>query len=109
MNGLSGEKFLELLAHCKGLVCTAGFESVCEAMFLKKPVMMVPVKNHYEQFVNSRDGARAGAGVFNDHFDLQKLLNWMEKKDRDYQAYHNWIANGENTIVDFIENDIRIK
>ena len=30
-------------AECKGLVSTAGFESVCEAKYMGKPVLMAPV------------------------------------------------------------------
>lgn len=35
--------FLELMSKAKGLASSAGFESVCEAMFLGKPVLMVPI------------------------------------------------------------------
>lgn len=36
---------------CSGYVTTAGFESVCEAMYLGKPVMMIPT--HVEQEINA--------------------------------------------------------
>ena len=46
---LDDRRFLDLMSRCTGLVCSAGFESICEAMYLGKPVMMVPVEGHFEQ------------------------------------------------------------
>ena len=45
--------FLEYMAGCKGYATTAGFESVCEAMYLQKPVLMVPT--HIKQECNALD------------------------------------------------------
>ena len=35
-------KFLNGMANCRAYASTAGFESICEAMYLGKPVLMVP-------------------------------------------------------------------
>jgi len=72
---VNDQKFLEAMASCSGLVCTAGFESVCEAMYLGKPVIMVPVAGHYEQACNALDGENSGAGWASDRFDFEKLTN----------------------------------
>ena len=53
---IDAEKYLIKMTHCAGLISTAGFESVAEAMYLGKPVMMVPVPNHIEQMINAHDG-----------------------------------------------------
>ena len=42
------------MGRCRGVVCTAGFESVSEAMWLGKPVCMAPTPGHYEQRCNAR-------------------------------------------------------
>ncbi len=72
---LSGERFLDHMARCQGLVCTAGFESVCEAMYLGKPALMVPVEGHFEQYCNAIDAEQCGAGVHAESFDLNALLD----------------------------------
>ena len=38
---LDDVKFLRYMAGCKAYATTAGFESVCEAMYLGKPLLMV--------------------------------------------------------------------
>lgn len=62
------------MAGCKAYASTAGFESICEAMYLGKPVLMVPA--HIEQDCNAYDAMKAGAGIISDSFDLQPLLRF---------------------------------
>lgn len=45
------------MAGCKAYASTAGFESVCEAMYLGKPILMVPA--HIEQDCNAYDAKKA--------------------------------------------------
>jgi uncharacterized protein (TIGR00661 family) len=74
---VNSEKFLGMMQECSGLICTAGFESVCEAMYLGKPIMMVPVPNHIEQEINALDGERAGAGIADTAFNLTRFISYL--------------------------------
>jgi uncharacterized protein (TIGR00661 family) len=88
---LDDRKFLQMMANAKGLITTAGFESVCEAMYMDKPVLMVPVDNHYEQYCNSRDATKAGAGIPAKTFEIDKLLNYIPTHNTDYQSFKDWV------------------
>ena len=90
---LDGAKFLEKLAGCKALVTTAGFESVCEAMYLDKPVMVVPI--HYEQICNATDTERVGAGVAAKHFDLSILMEYLPHHQSVGENFRQWCREGE--------------
>jgi uncharacterized protein (TIGR00661 family) len=74
---IDGRKFLEMMQNCRGLVTTAGFESVCEAMYLGKPTLMIPVPKHYEQACNALDAKRAGAGITAQSFNLTEFINYL--------------------------------
>lgn len=87
---INDKKFLEMMAHSKGLVSTSGFESVCEAMYLNKPVFMVPVEGHYEQFCNSRDAAKAGAGIYDTAFNIDRFLTYISKSHLDNREFTEW-------------------
>ncbi len=87
---INDKKFLSMMAHSKGLVSTSGFESVCEAMYLDKPVFMVPVEGHYEQFCNSRDAARAGAGIYDTSFEIDRFLTYLSSTRKDNMAFKEW-------------------
>lgn len=65
---LDDTEFLKQMAGCKAYASTAGFESVCEAMYLGKPLMMVPA--HIEQECNAYDAMQSGAGISDDSFNL---------------------------------------
>ncbi len=70
---LDGEKFLKMMAECRNVVCTAGFESVAEAAWLGKPLFLVPVENHVEQQVNAIDAQQFGLGLAEKSFNLDRL------------------------------------
>ena len=70
---LDGEKFLQMMAECRHVVCTAGFESVSEAAWLGKPLFLVPVENHVEQQVNALDAEQFGLGLAETTFNLDRL------------------------------------
>ena len=87
---LNDQKFIEKMAQSKGYITTAGFESVCEAMYLGKPTMMIPVKGHYEQACNAVDGEKAGAGIQNDAFNIKKLVDYIPEYQDVSVAFRPW-------------------
>ena len=99
---LSGTKFLEMMAGARALVSTAGFESICEGMYLGKPALVVPVEGHYEQYLNSRDAFRAGAGVYADHFDIDKLMQHLDAGHEPSDQFRAWAAQAEPIIIGHI-------
>ncbi len=105
---LNDYKFLDLMSRCKGLVSTAGFESVCEAMYLDKPVMMVPVSGHYEQYCNALDASKIGAGIYAESFDLSKLNDCLLIYDRQKNnSYRNWVNSFETVVIKAIQTSLQ--
>lgn len=101
---ISDVRFLSMMAGCLGLATTAGFESVCEAMYLGKPVLMVPVAGHYEQFCNAIDGERAGAGIRSDAFDLDAFLAYLPNHKAPTDAFRAWVSSAPERIVSVLES-----
>lgn len=98
---IDDKEFLKQMAGCRAYASTAGFESVCEAMYLEKPVLMVP--SHIEQEVNAFDAERTGAGISCDRFDLSRLLDFAATftPDRDFRA---WAQSAADRIIFELEN-----
>jgi uncharacterized protein (TIGR00661 family) len=89
---INAKKFLEMMQNCKGLATSAGFESVCEAMYLGKPTLMIPVPKHYEQACNALDAKRAGAGITGTKFDLSNFISYLphyQDISQDFQTWHS--------------------
>ncbi len=49
---VSGEAFVESMINATGVLCGAGFETPAEAIYLQKKLLVVPMKNQYEQVCN---------------------------------------------------------
>jgi uncharacterized protein (TIGR00661 family) len=82
--------FLQKMAICKGLLSTAGFESICEAMYLNKPVMVVPVHGQYEQACNALETENTGAGIQSLHFDFKLFEDILNTRDFDISFAKPW-------------------
>ena len=101
---INDEKFLQYMAGCGGYATTAGFESVCEAIYLQKPVLMVPV--HIEQACNGYDAMKVGAGVVSKTFDMDKLLDLMQNYTPN-PDFASWCDQAEERIIEAIEECVR--
>ncbi len=102
---LDDKEFLRQMAGCKAYASTAGFESICEAMYLGKPLMMVP--SHIEQKCNAYDATRFKAAVEAEQFDLSVLESFADnefKPDLDFPA---WANSAESMIVSELEEVAR--
>jgi len=98
---LDGEKFLKMMAECRHVVCTAGFESVSEAAWLGKPLFLVPVENHVEQQVNALDAQQSGLGIASNNFDLDRLAQLPDRLSSG--KFCNWVGRAPETIIAAIQ------
>lgn len=89
-------KFLNGMAGCRAYATTAGFESICEAMYLGKPVLMVPA--HIEQDCNAYDAMKAGAGIVSDSFNLKSLLRFAGSYSPN-RNFVRWVRSSERRII----------
>lgn len=92
-HSLHQEKFLDLMSRCSALVCTAGFESVCEAIYLGKPVMLIPVEGHFEQYCNARDTERIGAGIHSCRFDFDPAVIQSLEQSFPGASFKTWVES----------------
>ncbi|MGY6522319.1 MAG: glycosyltransferase family protein [Mongoliitalea sp.] len=95
--------FLEKMSTCKAYISTAGFESICEAMYFQKPVLMIPVEGQYEQECNAIDAEIAGAGIAHKSFDLGVLKAYLSNQDNNN---HAWVIQSRNTLVRLVFHPI---
>ena len=93
---LNDTEFLQQMASCMAYACTGGFESVCEAMYLGKPVLMVPV--HIEQDCNAFDAMTCGAGIIDKEFNLTRLIDFA-KNYQPVPHFPEWVNAARNIIL----------
>ena len=104
---LSDVKFLDKMAHCKGLICTAGFESICEAMYLGKSILAVPVKGHVEQYWNALDLMQYGGGIYDAEFSIERLFNTDPPDPAITEQFRNWVELAPDKYIGEIEKVVK--
>jgi len=102
---LDGGKFLKMMAGCRHVVCTAGFESLCEAAWLGKPLFLVPVENHVEQQVNALDAQQFGIGIAEKSFNLDRLAELPDRLP--VEKFRNWVNCAPEKLFAAIERAVK--
>ena len=67
------------LINCAGIITGAGFETPAEALYLRKKIMVIPVKGQYEQLCNAAALKNYGVVVVDDPENCfgSVFTNWM--------------------------------
>ncbi len=86
---ISNEAFIKSMATCAGVLCGAGFETPAEALFLKKKLLVIPMKTQYEQQCNA--AALKVMGV--------PVIKSLKKKH--HAVIKDWIEYGKIIPVDY--------
>lgn len=104
VHDLDGRTFLEHMGSCHAYAGSAGFESVCEAHYLGKPVLAVPTAGQIEQHFNAFDGARAGVVRAGTWGDLDDFWRTAAAPDPDaLTGFRAWVDGGPARIVEAVE------
>ena len=102
---INSSLFIDRLSKCRAYISTGGFESICEAAYLQKPILMIPTKNHYEQWCNAYDANRCGLAEFSADFDFDKLLKLTKTQTSEPgQCFKNWHDKNQKKIFTILEN-----
>ena len=77
-----------LLSEADLVVVNGGFSAVSEAFCMRKPMVVVPVPRHAEQWVNGQTVERLGVGVATEEANLEDaMLAALDRIGDFYDAY----------------------
>ena len=69
--------FLDDLAGCKGVIATAGFTLISEALYLGKPYLALPMQGQFEQQLNGFQLANLGYGKSADEPSAESIGDFL--------------------------------
>lgn len=84
---LDGKLFQEKMKVCKAVVCSGGFETSAEAIYQNKPLLMIPMPNHYEQHVNCNDAYLSSYAIYSESIDLSKIPKYQLGNKKWFDTY----------------------
>lgn len=102
---INATSFERSMAWSKGVICGAGFETPAEALFLRKKLMVVPMKGQYEQAYNAESLRQLGVPVITS-FHKSKLFEIIKWIDQDKRVELNFPDKTQFIVDDIITNHI---
>jgi len=98
---INNEQYTASLGSCEGLFTGAGFEGPSEALFLKKKLIVMPMKFQYEQACNAHALDEMGIPIIweNDKNLLPALKNWVESEQQNEFSFPDDIPEIVKNVV----------
>ncbi|NGM63741.1 glycosyltransferase family protein [Sphingobacterium sp. SGR-19] len=102
INPIKSDTFVKSMADASGVLCGAGFETPAEALFLEKKLLVIPMKNQYEQHLNAAALEQMGVPVI---ASLKKKFDyaieaWLNSKIKVTVDYPNMTRDIVTNIVE---------
>jgi uncharacterized protein (TIGR00661 family) len=74
--------FVDDLASCRGVIASAGFTLITEALHMRKPYLATPVRGQFEQIMNARILSHLGYGMTDDDLSPEAVESFLSNLDR---------------------------
>ncbi|RYY71605.1 MAG: glycosyl transferase [Chitinophagaceae bacterium] len=81
---INNHDFISSFSNAEGVLCGAGFETPAEALFMGKKLMVIPMKNQYEQHCNAAALKEMGVAVIKKLSvkHTEKVTAWLDGNAR---------------------------
>ncbi len=106
---ITNQAFISSMASAKGVLCGAGFETPAEALFMKKKLMVIPMKGQYEQQCNAAALKEMGVPVIKSlkRKHLTRIKEWLDSDERVEVNYPDITEEVINKILMQLETNIQ--
>lgn len=100
--------FISDLATCRAVIAGGGFTLMGEAVYLKKPMLALPLDGQFEQALNARYLQREGYGMFTDDLaaDPSTLPRFLERVPDCAAKLAGYVQDGNREILDAVDGFI---
>ena len=97
------EQFIEDLAGSRGVVASAGYNLLSEALHFKKPYFAIPVIDQYEQMLNGRYLDHLGYGVCAFEPTVDKLAEFVDEIPRYRENLEDYEMADNRAVFDHVD------
>ena len=102
----SNQAFVDDLRTCLGVVASAGFSLMSEVVFLRKPMLAVPLAHQFEQEMNARYLERLGYGLRADTVDGSSLERFLAAMDEHAESLAGYEQTGNDESLAAVDQAI---
>lgn len=99
--------FIDDLASARGVIASAGFTLMGESVYLKKPMLAVPLARQFEQVMNARYLELLGYGRYaRDLHDAKTIHDFLEAIPRCREALEGYSQDGNRDLLGAVDEHI---
>ncbi|MBI2632586.1 hypothetical protein HYW75_06275 [Candidatus Pacearchaeota archaeon] len=91
-------EFLKDLASAKAVIASSGFTLMSEALFLKKPLFVIPLRGQFEQTLNALFLKQSGMGNFSENPNLKDIKTFLSDIEKYRRALKSYKMKSRQTI-----------
>jgi len=96
--------FVDDLASCRGVIASGGFTLMGEAVYLRKPMLAVPLGGQFEQIMNARYLEHLDYGRFAPDLDDAKTIHaFLDELPRFEEALAGYTQDGNRDLLDAVD------
>src|SRR4051812_13954655 len=96
--------FIEDLRTARGVVASAGFTLMGEAVYLHKPMLAAPVAKQFEQILNARYLEREGYGLYAEEINDATLREFLVRTPEFEQNLSRYRQDGNQDLLTKLES-----
>lgn len=100
------EDFYRDIAHAKAVITNGGFTVISEALYLKKPVLSLPIRNQFEQVLNGMFVEKLNVGKSYMTLDDEKLTMFFAHSEDFRHQLQLYNPGNQQDILKRIEHEI---
>ncbi len=98
--------FIDDLRTARGVIASAGFTLMGEAVYLRRPMLAVPVAGQIEQVLNARYLEREGYGMAAEAVDDARLGAFLERLPDCERRLAGYQQDGNQDLLDALEGTL---
>jgi len=99
----SEQGFIEDLRTARGVISGGGFTLMGEAVYLRRPVLSVPVQKQFEQVLNARYLEAEGYGLCAEELTREKLAEFLSRLPEFERALAGYHQDGNRDLLQQLE------
>ena len=102
----SNEGFIDDLRTARGVVASAGYSLMSESVYLRKPMLALPLAGQFEQAMNSRYLESLGYGTASAALDEPALERFLTEEPKLAEALVGYHQDGNTVALDTVDRVI---
>jgi len=103
LRGFSEDGFIRDLASCRGVLATGGYSLMGEAVYLRKPVLAVPLRKQFEQVLNAIYLQKLGYGAYHERLTAAAVEAFNRRIDEYGANLASYQQDGNERILAAID------